>query len=132
MSITMKGVNSSMIYSTYCRNIKCHDVPLPSTTIKKRKYTHLILCEFQINSKYLIAIYTSTSELNLVFQNYFNKSDSCIAVSWFLKIFLRFFYSSIYSHVHTLFGSFLPPPPSPTLSSPPHLASRQNLFCPCL
>jgi hypothetical protein len=35
-----------------------------------------------------------------------------------LKIFLL-----IYSHVHTLFGPFLPPSP---------LASRQNLFCPHL
>jgi hypothetical protein len=39
-------------------------------------------------------------------------------------LFLKF----IYSYVHTLFGSFLPQPPSPSLFPPPHLASRQNLF----
>jgi hypothetical protein len=33
------GVNSSMIYLIYCKNFsKCHSVPPPSTTIKKRGY----------------------------------------------------------------------------------------------
>jgi hypothetical protein len=32
----VKGVNSSMIYLICCKNChKCHNVPLPSTTIKK-------------------------------------------------------------------------------------------------
>jgi hypothetical protein len=31
-------MNSSMIYLIYCKNIcKCHNVPPPSTTIKKEK-----------------------------------------------------------------------------------------------
>jgi hypothetical protein len=31
------GVNSSTIYLIYCKNFyKCHNVPLSSTTIKKR------------------------------------------------------------------------------------------------
>jgi hypothetical protein len=30
------GMNSSMIYLIYCKNFcKCHNVPLPTTTIKK-------------------------------------------------------------------------------------------------
>jgi hypothetical protein len=38
-------VNSSMIYLIYCKNFcKCHNVPLPSTTIKKgKKKTHEII-----------------------------------------------------------------------------------------
>jgi hypothetical protein len=35
----------------------------------------------------------------------------------------------IYSHVHTLFGSFLSPAPNPLPLRPTPLASRQNLFC---
>jgi hypothetical protein len=34
----MEGVNSTMIYLIYCTNVcKCHNVPLTSTTIKKKK-----------------------------------------------------------------------------------------------
>jgi hypothetical protein len=35
----VEGVNSSMIYFTYCKNLcNCHNVPPPSTiTMKKRK-----------------------------------------------------------------------------------------------
>jgi hypothetical protein len=33
----MEGVNSSMIYLIYCMKFcKCHNVPPPSTTIKKK------------------------------------------------------------------------------------------------
>jgi hypothetical protein len=35
----------------------------------------------------------------------------------------------IYSHVHTLFGSFLPLTPLPHFLSPSPLSSRQVLFC---
>jgi hypothetical protein len=38
----------------------------------------------------------------------------------------------IYSHVHTLFGSFLPPAPLPHPLSPSPLTSGQNLLCPYL
>jgi hypothetical protein len=31
------------------------------------------------------------------------------------------FFKFVYSHVHTLFGSFLPPNPAPSLSFPPPL-----------
>jgi hypothetical protein len=32
----VEGANSSMTYLIYCKNFcKCHNVPLPSTTIKK-------------------------------------------------------------------------------------------------
>jgi hypothetical protein len=34
-----------------------------------------------------------------------------------------------YSHVHTLFGSFLPPSPLPHHLPPSSLSSRQVLFC---
>jgi hypothetical protein len=47
-------------------------------------------------------------------------------ISVFLNDILFLF---IYSHVHTLFGSFLPQPTAPTLSPPPPLASRYSLFC---
>jgi hypothetical protein len=40
------------------------------------------------------------------------------------------FFFFIYSHVHTLFGSFLPPAHLSHPSSPPRLSSRQVLFCP--
>jgi hypothetical protein len=31
-----RGVNSSVMYLIYCKNLcKCHNVPLPSTRIKK-------------------------------------------------------------------------------------------------
>jgi hypothetical protein len=34
----VEGVNSSMIYLIQCKNLcKCHNVPPPSTTIKKKK-----------------------------------------------------------------------------------------------
>jgi hypothetical protein len=47
-------------------------------------------------------------------------------VSFKIIVFFKLF---IYSHVHTLFGSFLPP--APLLHPLPHssLTSRQNLFC---
>jgi hypothetical protein len=33
----VEGVNSSIIYLIYCKNLcKCHNVPLPSTTIKEK------------------------------------------------------------------------------------------------
>jgi hypothetical protein len=33
-----EGVNSSMIYLIYCKNFrKCHNIPSPSTTIKRKK-----------------------------------------------------------------------------------------------
>jgi hypothetical protein len=33
-----EGVNSSMIYSIYCKNFcGCHNVPSPNTTVKKKK-----------------------------------------------------------------------------------------------
>jgi hypothetical protein len=38
----------------------------------------------------------------------------------------------IYSHVHTLFGSFLPTAPGSHPLSPTPLASRQNPLCPYL
>jgi hypothetical protein len=41
-------------------------------------------------------------------------------------IFLLLFF---YSHVHTLFGSFLPPAPLFHLLPPSPLSSRQVLFC---
>jgi hypothetical protein len=35
-----EGVNSSMKYLICCKNLyKCHNVPLPSTTIKKKKWS---------------------------------------------------------------------------------------------
>jgi hypothetical protein len=43
---------------------------------------------------------------------------------FFFLVYLFF----IYSHVHTLFGSFLPPISHPHPPSPTPLASRQNLF----
>jgi hypothetical protein len=47
--------------------------------------------------------------------------------------FIGYFFSLlIYSYVHTLFGPFLPPSPSPILSPPTLLTSRQNLLCPFL
>jgi hypothetical protein len=53
---------------------------------------------------------------------------------WFLVDI--FFFLFIYSYVHMLFGHFSPLPPTPfstpSLSPPPLLASRQNLFCPLL
>jgi hypothetical protein len=36
----------------------------------------------------------------------------------FTKSTLSYIFYSFFSHVHTLFGSFLPPTPSPTLSAP--------------
>jgi hypothetical protein len=40
----MEGVNSSMMYLIYRKNIcKCHHVPIPSTTIKKEKRKKLII-----------------------------------------------------------------------------------------
>jgi hypothetical protein len=42
------------------------------------------------------------------------------------------FYFFIYSHVHTLFGPFLPPSPCPLPLRSTLLTSRQNLFCPLL
>jgi hypothetical protein len=58
---------------------------------------------------------------------YFNKIQ---VVSLTLILFLFFLiFLFTYSHVCTLFGSFLPPPPP---SPPTPLASRQNLFCPYL
>jgi hypothetical protein len=36
------GVNSSMIYLIFCKNIcKCHNVPPPRTAIKKKKNTFI-------------------------------------------------------------------------------------------
>jgi hypothetical protein len=36
----VEGMNSSLIYSRYCKNFyKCHSVPPPSTTINKGKET---------------------------------------------------------------------------------------------
>jgi hypothetical protein len=33
-----EGVNSSIVYLIYCKNFcKCHNVPPPSTAIKKKK-----------------------------------------------------------------------------------------------
>jgi hypothetical protein len=53
---------------------------------------------------------------------------TCTWKFWLLfKGAFTFFF--IYSHVHTLFGSFLPPAPCPYLFLPPSLTSRQNLFC---
>jgi hypothetical protein len=59
---------------------------------------------------------------------FFNFRDQCI--SSFFNFYLLF----IYSYVHTLFGSFLPPAPCPLppLFTPPPLTSRHNLFCPYL
>jgi hypothetical protein len=50
-------------------------------------------------------------------------SFHCLGV-WFL-LFLNLLF--IYSHMHTLFGPFLPLVPYPL---PPSLTSRQNQFCP--
>jgi hypothetical protein len=34
----VEGVNSSIVYLIYCKNFcKCHNVPPPSTTIKKKE-----------------------------------------------------------------------------------------------
>jgi hypothetical protein len=57
---------------------------------------------------------------------------------WQYNAFLSFFFFKflIYSYVHTIFGSFLPPSPTPCFTSPPYtplpLATRQTLFCPYL
>jgi hypothetical protein len=64
---------------------------------------------------------------------------------WQSNSFLIFFSSSIflkflfYSYVHTMFGSFLPPSPTPSLTPPPapflfphSLNTRQKLFYPYL
>jgi hypothetical protein len=42
------------------------------------------------------------------------------------------FFKFIYSHVHTLFGPFLPlyPLPTPSLFPPPPLPFQAELFCP--
>jgi hypothetical protein len=53
---------------------------------------------------------------------------SPVSVLPFQAVFFLLFF--IYSHVHTLFGSVLPP--APTLSPAFLLASRQILFCPYL
>jgi hypothetical protein len=48
------------------------------------------------------------------YKNLFTKIDS-----------FSFFFLFTYSHIHTLFGSFLPPAPTPTLpSQPPSLPGR--------
>jgi hypothetical protein len=47
-----EGVNSSMLYMIYYKNIcKCHNVPLPSTTIKKiyRKIKKFFLVNIKTN-----------------------------------------------------------------------------------
>jgi hypothetical protein len=49
-----------------------------------------------------------------------------------LKFLFILFLLFIYSYVHTLFGSFLPPAHCPLPLFPPPLTSRQNLFCPLL
>jgi hypothetical protein len=37
----VEGVNSSMIHLIYCKNFcKCHKVPQPSTTIKRKLWLH--------------------------------------------------------------------------------------------
>jgi hypothetical protein len=37
------GVNSSILYLMYCKNFcKCHNVPLPSTTIKRKEKKFII------------------------------------------------------------------------------------------
>jgi hypothetical protein len=34
----VEGVNSNMIYLIYCKKFcKCHNIPSPSTTVKKKK-----------------------------------------------------------------------------------------------
>jgi hypothetical protein len=48
-----EGVPSSIIYLIYCKNFcKCHNVPLPSTTIKKgeknRKKKEVELTQYMI------------------------------------------------------------------------------------
>jgi hypothetical protein len=52
---------------------------------------------------------------------------------------LFFFFLFFYSYLHTMFGSFLPPSPTLTLTRPPSppfppdpLATHQKLFCPYL
>jgi hypothetical protein len=43
------GVNSSMIYSVYTKNLcNCHNVPPPSTTIKVRKIVFYLESHFPI------------------------------------------------------------------------------------
>jgi hypothetical protein len=38
----VEGVNSSLIYLKNCKNFcKCHNLPLPSTTIKEKKNKRL-------------------------------------------------------------------------------------------
>jgi hypothetical protein len=53
------------------------------------------------------------------------------AVEGCISFFLSFFYSFIHMCIHCL-GHFSPLLPAPSLSPPPHLTSRQNLFCPFL
>jgi hypothetical protein len=57
---------------------------------------------------------------------WFARGVSKTAYSTLLPLFLF-----IYSHVHILFGPFLPPSPHPHLFPHP-FASMQNLFCPSL
>jgi hypothetical protein len=60
---------------------------------------------------------------------YINKIK-CMAAKTNLTLglfYFIYFLLFIYSHVHTLFGSFLPPAPRPHLWPPFPLTSRQNL-----
>jgi hypothetical protein len=50
------------------------------------------------------------------------------ALGWFLLLLLLLLLLFIYSHVHTLFGSFFPLPPSSTLSPLP--SSLPGRTCP--
>jgi hypothetical protein len=59
---------------------------------------------------------------------YICQSIGLCITNWIIS--LDNFLKVIYSYVHALFGPFLPTAPS--LSPPPPLASRQNLFCPFL
>jgi hypothetical protein len=53
---------------------------------------------------------------------------SCSSQRSTLNSFFLIFLLFIYSHVHTLFGSFLPPAPLPHLLTPSPLSSMQVLY----
>jgi hypothetical protein len=95
--------------------VECHCIPLPSPLTYCQsflKYRYKIFEMFII--KYILVVIIFQLQIT---KNYFEWEmsisvlDKCTSLS-FLLLF-------IYSHVCTLFGSFLPPPPNPL--PPPHL-----------
>jgi hypothetical protein len=83
---------------------------------------------------YLLAIFMSFKKCLLhIFFSLWKVShgihDKSKPVSWaIIMVYFYFFLLFVYSHVCTLFGSFLPSAPHSHLPTPSPLVSRQNLF----